>query len=46
MKVMFEILGTPKGEGRHRVQVLPNGKVHTYTPEARLKELQDKEDCP
>lgn len=37
MKVKFEILGTPKGKGRHRVQVLPNGKVHTYTPDATAK---------
>lgn len=33
MKVKFEIIGPPQGKGRHRAQVLPNGKIHTYTPE-------------
>lgn len=33
MTVTFEILGDPKGKGRHRSAVV-GGKIRTYTPEA------------
>ena len=32
-KVTFEIIGEPQGKGRHRVQVVGKGKIHTYTPD-------------
>lgn len=33
MTVSFEIIGEPKGKGRHRAAVV-GGKIRTYTPEA------------